>query len=119
MAVNIPEIDENIFHDLFDNDEELFIAVLRTFVEKTPDILSKLENVSEETLPDYAAVIHGIKGTCANICAEKARKMALKLEKMAKNGDLSGVLADNEIFLKDMEDLRINVQKYLESHRDI
>jgi HPt (histidine-containing phosphotransfer) domain-containing protein len=117
MAINIPGVDENVFNDLFDGDIGLYATVLRSFVDKTPSVLNKLAVVLKETLPDYANNIHGLKGACANICAEEARKAALELETLSRNGDLSGVLAHNAAFLKYMEDLTAKLQNWLKNHK--
>jgi HPt (histidine-containing phosphotransfer) domain-containing protein len=116
MAIGISGVDEQSFLDLFDGDMELYVSILRSFVGKTPVTLNSLRNVSETTLADYANNVHGIKGACANICAEEARKTASKLEMMAKIGDLTGVLADNEAFLKYMDNLMIDLQNWLKDH---
>jgi HPt (histidine-containing phosphotransfer) domain-containing protein len=116
MALNIKGVDEDTFNSLFDGDEALFASVLETFIEKTPSVLGKLASVSKETLHDYATTVHGFKGACANICAEEARKKALKLETMSKDGDLSGVLAENGSFLKYVEDLMGNLQNWIRNH---
>ena len=103
MAIGIPGIDEGIFNDLMDGDEELYSSVLSSFIDKTPSVLSKLATVSKETLADYAITVHGFKGACANICAEEARKKAYSLELKAKAGDWAGVQAENGPFLKYVE----------------
>jgi HPt (histidine-containing phosphotransfer) domain-containing protein len=116
MAVDIKGVDKNVFNDLFDGDEELYVSVLQTFIDRTPSVLIKLATVSNETLPDYVNNIHGLKGACANICAEEARKLALKLETMSRNGDLSGVLAENDSFLKYMNELMGDLQNWFKNH---
>ena len=116
MALNISGVDEGIFNDLMDGDEALYITILQSFVGKTPEVIKKLATVSKETLPEYANNIHAFKGACANICAEEARKTALKLEQMAKAGDLSGVLAENGPFLKYIDDLMVKLKDWLSKH---
>jgi HPt (histidine-containing phosphotransfer) domain-containing protein len=116
MAIGIPGEDEQGFLDLFEGDMELYVTILSTFVGKTPGVLTSLRNVSQATLADYTNNIHGLKGACANICAEEARKTALKLEMMAKAGDLSGVLAENEAFLKYMEEFMVRLQSWLKNN---
>jgi HPt (histidine-containing phosphotransfer) domain-containing protein len=118
MAIGIPGVDENNFNDLFDGDEELYASVVRSFVDKTPDVLSTLAKISNETLAAYATTIHGLKGACANICAEEARKAALELETLSKNGDLAGVQARNEAFLKSVETLTNNARNWLKNHQE-
>jgi HPt (histidine-containing phosphotransfer) domain-containing protein len=116
MAIGIPGVNEGIFNDLFDGDEELFVSVLKSFEEKTPAVLNKLANVSKETLSDYANNIHGLKGALANVCAEEARKAALELETLSRNGDLAGVQAKNGAFLKNVETLMGHVRNWLKNH---
>jgi len=117
MALNILGIDENIFSDLMDSDEDLYVSVLSSFIEKTPSVLSKLAAVTKETLPDYAITVHGLKGACANICAEEARKMAYNLEQKSRAGDLAGVQADNGAFLKYVEDLLVKLKEWNKNHQ--
>jgi HPt (histidine-containing phosphotransfer) domain-containing protein len=117
MAIGITGVDEKIFLDLFEGDKELFTSILSSFVGKTPGVLTSLRNVSQAALGDYANNIHGLKGSCANVCAEEARVTASKLEMMAKAGDLSGVLAANEAFLKYMDNLMNDMQNWLKDHK--
>jgi HPt (histidine-containing phosphotransfer) domain-containing protein len=117
MAIGIPGVDEQIFADLFEGDTALYVSILSSFVGKTPGVLNSLRKVSQATLADYTNNIHGLKGACANICAEEARKTAQKLEMTAKSGDLPGVLAENEAFLKYMEELLVQLQNWLRDHR--
>jgi len=117
MLIEIPGIDEEIFKSLLDSDEELFKSLISSFINKMPAVLNKLAVVSKETLPDYAKNIHGLKGACANICAEEARKTALNLEQKSKAGDLDGVLAENRHFLNYMGELIGNLEKWLKNHQ--
>ncbi|MCL1958777.1 MAG: Hpt domain-containing protein [Spirochaetes bacterium] len=117
MLIGIPGIDEETFKDLLDGNKELFISLVNSFVNKTPSTISKLTPISKETLPEYAKNIHGLKGACANICAQEAKKMAFNLEQKSKTGDLDGVLTENEKFLKYMEELIGNLEKWLKNHQ--
>jgi len=117
MALGIPGIDEGIFDDLMDGDEDLYISVLSSFLDKTPSVLSKLVTVSKETLPEYATTVHGLKGACANICAEEARKMAFSLEQKSRAGDLAGVMAENGPFHKYLEDLMVKLKEWYSKHQ--
>jgi HPt (histidine-containing phosphotransfer) domain-containing protein len=113
VAVGIPGVDEQSLLDLFEGNMALYKTVLGFFIEKAPAALDRLRNVSQDTLSDYTNNIHGLKGACANICAEEARKKALELEMTAKAGDLAGVLAGNEPFLKYMEELLAGLQNWI------
>jgi len=117
MAAGIPGIDEGIFNDLMDGDEDLYASVLSSYIDKTPAVLGKLATVSKETLADYAITVHGLKGACANICAEKARQMAHSLELKAKAGDLAGVQAENGPFFNYMEDLLPKLKDWYSKHK--
>ena len=116
MALGITGVDEGIFNDLMDGDEELYKSIVSSFVDKTPATLAKLAAVSAETLADYAKTVHALKGACANVCAEEARKMAYSLEQKSKAGDLAGVLAENAPFLKYVEELIVRLQDWLKKH---
>jgi len=116
MAINIQGVDEAIFQDLLDGDEDLFKTVLTTFVDKTPGSLAKLANPTQETLEDYRILVHAVKGACANICAEELRKKAYDLEMKAKGGDLAGIQAGNASFIKEVEDMVARSGAWLKSH---
>jgi len=118
MALGIPGIDEGIFNDLMDGDEDIFISVLSSYITKTPDVINKLKKVSNETLAEYATTVHGFKGACANICAEEARKKAYSLELKAKAGDWAGVQAENGPFLNYVEnELMPGLKDWYEKHK--
>ncbi|MDR2716703.1 MAG: Hpt domain-containing protein [Treponema sp.] len=117
MALGIPGVDEGVFNDLFDGDEEVYVSVLSSFIDKTPSVLSKLATVTAENLKDYADTVHGLKGACANVCAEEARKMALDLELKAKAGDLAYCQSNNGAFLKYVQDLLPKLQDWYKKHQ--
>jgi len=99
-------------------DWKIYQSVLRSYVADTSTLLGKMRDVTEETLPGYAISVHGIKGASANIGAEKVRKAAANLEAMAKDGDLSEVLAQNDAFLKEAECLVTAIKDWLEKRTD-
>ena len=114
MNIQIPGIDEDKVLDLYEDDLDLYVKVCCSFVSVTPAVLDKLRDVSAETLADYAVFVHSIKGASTSICAEETRKAALNLELMAKAGDLPGVLAENQTFLKNTEKLIGDIRLWLE-----
>ena len=101
--------------DLYGGEMDIYISVLESFAANTMDALNKMRNVTQETISDYAIIANGIKSVSATIAAEDINERAKKLERMAKDGDLSGILADNEAFLKDAETLVNNVKTWLAS----
>jgi HPt (histidine-containing phosphotransfer) domain-containing protein len=117
MALNIPGVDEGVFNDLFDGDEETYVSVLSSFIDKTPSVLAKLATVNADNLKDYADMVHGLKGACANVCAEEARQKALDLELKAKAGDLAFCQANNAPFLKYVEDLLPKLKDWYSKHQ--
>jgi len=121
MNIDIPGVDIEILEDLYEDDTDLFVKVARSYVSNTPAVLDKLRlmegpNVSAEALADYAIAIHSLKGTSTTVGADETRAAALNLEKLAKAGDLAGVIAENPAFIKHMEKLLDDIRKWLEKH---
>ena len=114
MPIVIPGIDTETVHNLYDDDTEIYTAILRSFVSRIPAVLDKIRNVSSETLPDYMIKIHSFKGSGGNVGAKEIVAAAGKLEAMARNGDLAGVLAGNGDFLEKARVLVDNIQNWLE-----
>jgi HPt (histidine-containing phosphotransfer) domain-containing protein len=117
MALGIPGIDEGNFNEIMDGDEDLYMSVLSSFIETTPAALSKLATVSKETLADYAINIHGFKGACAAICAEEARKRAYSMEQKARDGDLAGLQAEIDPFLRYIDGLMPKLKDWYSKHQ--
>jgi HPt (histidine-containing phosphotransfer) domain-containing protein len=113
--INIPGVDAELGSSLYGGEMDIYISILRSFTANIPGTLEKLKNVSEETLPQYATAVHGLKGSCSSIAAEQVKEKAFDLEKKAKAGDLSGVLALNEDLLKETEQLVNNILAWLDS----
>ena len=116
MEILIPGIDVQKGLELYDDDEDIYLTILHSYASNTPTILKKMHTVTADTLPDYAVVVHGVKGSSAAIGAEKTREDALKLEELAKAGDLAGVLALNETFLQHTDALVNGIQSWLDQH---
>ena len=116
MAIEISGVDTKKGLALFEDDLDTYVDILRSYVSNVPATLDKIRNVSEETLKDYAVGVHGVKGVSEAIGAEEARKTAKQLEEMAKNGDLAGVLARNNAFIKYTENLVNDIRTWLEKY---
>jgi HPt (histidine-containing phosphotransfer) domain-containing protein len=101
---------------LYDNNMEVYVSVLGYFVPNALTLIEKLRNVSNETLADYFIHVHGLKGICAGIGAEKLAEAALDLEIMSKTGDLAGVLAKNNNLLEEAENFVTKINKWLYEH---
>ena len=111
----IPGVNMEAGLDLYGGEMDIYMTVLESFAANTLTALDKMRNVTKENLSDYAIIAHGIKSVSLTIAAEEISKRAMKLEVMAKAGDLAGVLAENDVFLKDVEILVSNVKHWLET----
>ena len=116
MKININGLDIQKGLDLYDDDEELYAIVLRSYVNNTPEVLDRLRNVTQENLEDYSVNVHGIKGTSITIAADEIQQDAYNLELMAKDGDLSGVLEANDLFIKKVETLILDIKNWLDAN---
>jgi HPt (histidine-containing phosphotransfer) domain-containing protein len=116
MTIEIPGLNTQKGLELCDGDLNMYLRFLRLYVSNMPKALEKMRNVSEETLQDYAVSAHGAKGISDYVGAEEARKTALKLEMMAKDRNLAGVLAENTAFIKNAENLVDHIRSWLEKY---
>jgi HPt (histidine-containing phosphotransfer) domain-containing protein len=94
-------------------DSLVYLEILRSYAASTPDFLDILRNVSRETLDSYAITLHGIKGSSYQICAEETGKKAEALEKAAKEKDWEAVKARNGDFIKTLEEMLENLNRFL------
>jgi len=114
--INIPGVDTAKGLSLYDGEQDIYLEILRSYVSTAPAAIEKIRTVTEETLSEYTLNIHGIKGACASIGAEALREAALNLETMSRAGNLQGVIAENESFIKNAESVITNVVSWLEKH---
>ncbi|MCL2834318.1 MAG: ATP-binding protein [Treponema sp.] len=85
----------------FDNDEDIYLDVLRSFAKNTRPLLEQIKNPSSENLADYAVIVHGIKGSSRGIYAIMLGSRAEVLEKAAREGDLQFILTNNDEFINE------------------
>ena len=83
-------------------DDSTYVDILRAFSKSIPAILKTIETVTEANLKEYAISIHGIRGSCYSICAEKAAVLAEALELAAKAGEYGFVSANNTTFIENV-----------------
>jgi PAS domain S-box-containing protein len=114
--ISIPGVDTEKGLSLYGDDLDIYLPALHSYIYNIPDTLDKLRVVSEETLPEYAINVHGLKGTSAGIGAETIREAALNLENLAKAGDLQGVLAGNGKLIEETENILANIKAWLEKY---
>ncbi|MCL2817494.1 MAG: ATP-binding protein, partial [Clostridiales bacterium] len=103
--------------DRFGGDDEMLLAIIRSYAVNTKPLLEKAEGVTEETLADYAITVHGIKGSSRGICAEDAGAKAEALEHAAKAGNFDFVRENNPAFLEtvwklvsDLDDMLVKIE---------
>jgi len=106
---NIPALDIPGGIKYFGGNEKIYMDTLCSYADNTGSLLEQLKTVNEETLTDYAIVVHGIKGSSRGICAFTAGDMAEKLEKAAKAGNYAFVEENNKDFIGHVEDLINNI----------
>jgi CheY-like chemotaxis protein len=89
----------------FGDDEEIFLDVLKSYVLNTPPLLDQLSKRTEENLPDYAIVVHGLKSSSRSIGAEPVGAQAEELEFAAKAGDFASVDEKTDGFIETVQTL--------------
>jgi signal transduction histidine kinase/CheY-like chemotaxis protein len=91
----------------------VYLEILRSYAASIPDFLDILRGVSSETLVSYTVTVHGIKGSSWQICAGEAGKEADILETAARAKDWETIEARNGNFIKIMERLLQNLNRFL------
>jgi CheY-like chemotaxis protein len=108
----------NVGHGLalLDGDLDTYLSALRSYITNVPDMINKMRVVTEESLPEYAINIHGLKSVSGWISADGLQARAANLEALAKAGNLSGVTTLNKDLLDAIEtfisDLRVQLEDY-------
>ena len=118
MELDIPGVDTELGLSYYADDMSIYLPLLHSYVLNTPLSLGRVRKVTPETLKEYVVAIHGLKGTSASIGAETAREAAQDLEAMARAGDLDGILANNETFIKITEEIVANIKEWLANYDD-
>jgi len=99
--IDIPGINPVLALSLYEDDMDVLLTVMRSFADNIPTELERMKVVTEDNLADYAIDIHTLKGASASIGAKSLSQKAKKMERMAKSGELDGVLEVNDEFIKD------------------
>jgi CheY-like chemotaxis protein/HPt (histidine-containing phosphotransfer) domain-containing protein len=98
----------------FGGDEELFAEFLRSFVKNIPDLIKTAE-IGSKDMKNYAIYVHGLKGSCRNICADELSERAGSLEKAANAGDVAFIDAGNREFLENARQLIENIKNIIQN----
>ena len=83
----------------FGGNPKLYMKIIKTFADNIGGHLDKLAGLTREGLADYAIEVHGVKGSCYGISANKEGDMAKTLEMAAKAGDYELAMAGNAAFI--------------------
>ena len=97
----------------YDNNEEIYLKVLRSYSSCVSSMLSAIENVDKDSLEQYKIKVHGIKGTSLDIFAEQVGKTAQLLEEAAKSGNIDFINENNKAFLESAWKLINNIEDTL------
>ena len=95
-------------------DRKIYLSILRSYIADISSVFPKVREVTEDTLSAYRVAVHGIKGSSATIGAEHVSAAAAHLEELAKGGDLTGILAENEAMLRDTEYLVTSIRSWFD-----
>jgi signal transduction histidine kinase/CheY-like chemotaxis protein len=109
----VPGLDLEECLERFGGDEDVLREVLGSYVRNTPVMLEKIRTVTHEDLDGYVVIAHGIKGSSQGICANDVGKLAEALEHAAKTGDFAFIEANNDAFLRAIEELISKISVFL------
>jgi signal transduction histidine kinase/CheY-like chemotaxis protein len=102
----------------FEGEEEIYMDVLQSYRVHTPPLLEQLTTYTEESLPAYAVIVHGIKSSSYSIGAESLGARAEALEHAAKDGDIAFVNLNNDVFIERAEKLIRELAEMLQSYEE-
>ena len=98
----------------FGGNPKLYLKIIKTFVDNIGPHLDTLTGLSPEGLESYGIEVHGVKGSCYGISANKEGDMAKELEMAAKANDYEKVLAGNAPFIAAVNELKVKLQALLD-----
>lgn len=98
----------------FAGDTDTYIDVMRSFAQNVPLILGKAAPVAKGAdLTEFTTTVHGIRGACYGICAEKTALMADALEFAGKTGDYDFISANSASFIDNVSALLSRIDAFL------
>jgi len=98
----------------FNNNEDVFIQVLRSYTTNTRQLLIRMEEyLIVRNMRDYAIIAHGIKGSSYGIFAQEVGKAAEELEMASKAGNLEAVKNGHNPFIEIINALLDNIDSAL------
>jgi signal transduction histidine kinase/CheY-like chemotaxis protein len=94
--------------------EDVYLKILRSYIDTTQSLLGQLHLVDRDTLEDYAIRVHGIKGSSRGIGAFNVGDIAEALEHAAKAGDMDFISKNNKSLINAAGLLILNIQETLD-----
>jgi HPt (histidine-containing phosphotransfer) domain-containing protein len=78
------------FHKITENDIELEVDIIETYVKSTREELNKLKTAIQQSETKAAEIIaHSIKGASRFLAATQMSRLALELEELCRDGNLT------------------------------
>ena len=111
--IDIPGLDVTAGVERFGDDEEEYLRILRSYADNTAPLLEKIQTPDKDTLPDYAIIVHGIKGASRGIVAGPVGDFAEQMEKAAKAGNYDYVIENNDGLIACVDNLINDIQALL------
>ncbi len=89
-AAPLPAFDRQTLSDRFGGDEELMAMVIDSFLSEAPELMTALSRaVQDSDMEEMRVKAHALKGTAANVNAERLRNVSFELENAARQEDTS------------------------------
>jgi signal transduction histidine kinase/HPt (histidine-containing phosphotransfer) domain-containing protein/response regulator of citrate/malate metabolism len=110
----IPGINTAEALERFDDDEQIYFQVLKSFITYNPKQIEMLKTSGEDH-ELYRIAAHSMKGSSRNIGAEDLGNQAERLEKAAINDDWDYINAVNADFIKAAEKLINDINTFLKT----
>ncbi|MCL2109459.1 MAG: response regulator, partial [Oscillospiraceae bacterium] len=94
---------------------ETYLRILRSFATGSHSMLDSLETFSEKDLKNYEITVHGFKGMCFDLFADRTGEKAKELEFAAKAGNVELIREKNPLLLQAARGLVGNVEATLKA----
>ena len=108
---NIRGLDTSEGMSRVDDDEELYLFILNSFITHAPKFIETVRNYND--LEELRIAVHTMKGSGRGIGAYEIGNMAEKLEKAALNKDIAYIEANAENFISIAENLISSIKALL------
>jgi len=101
--------------DRYEDDEQQYLRVLRSYKSSVRSLLEEIEKEPDEgTVKNYEIKVHGIKGTSIDVGAGSVGVIAKELEAAAKTGDFNYIRDHHKTFLTEAWKLISDLEKMLD-----